>query len=139
MNNKVLLIKYDKHLYFYTKEGTYIKSIPIYEYLDNLCIEYGSSLNGRLEAFRRITKIKYKPSLIISNKYNIYYIVTHSIRSSFNYLINYSELIDYKAIDSYRTCLIFQGDIKHIIPVNYRIIKRQIMNLKYYLNNMTFK
>lgn len=138
MDTKILLIKYDENLYLYTNSSIILEYSSIYDYLENLCIKYGSSLNGRLEAYKRLTNTKYKPCIVISNKYNIYYITTHSIRSKFNYLINYNELCDYKAIDSYQTCLIFKNDIKYIIPVNYRIIKRQIMNLKHYLNNMTF-
>lgn len=138
MIDKILLIKYDKKLYLYTSNSLYIKHISTYDYLNNICIKYGSSLNGRLEAFKRLTKTKYKPSVIISNKYNIYYICTHSIKSNFNYLINYQELLKFKSVDNFNTCLYFKNNISFTIPVNYRIIKRQISNIQYYLNNMTF-
>ena len=111
-------------------KGNYLKlNQKLYGFSKALCLYYGSSIEGRNKA------MTYYTSLVVSNKYHIYYLRTRSYKSSDIALINYTKLLSYKPIDTSTTRLLFQNDIYLDIHVNYRIIKRQMMIMKTYIKH----
>ena len=101
-------------------------------YFGKLALSYGSTLEGRMEAFRFITKHHYKPPLIISDKHELYYILTRSLKEPDCVVIDYCLLKRYKRIDDHKTKLVFSNGFEITLNINYRIIKRQIELIELY-------
>ena len=103
------------------------------QYINDLAIFYGSDLRGRNLAMAKITGIKYKLPLLISNKAKIYYLKTRNLMAEDCVLINYYWFDHYKALKN-MTELYFRNGYKIVIDVDYRIIKRQVAIIQKYLN-----
>lgn len=104
-------------------------------YIEECCLSLGASLKGRNEAVFKCTNINYKLPIVLSNKEELYYLLTRSINAKDCILINYRELLRYKQINDEQVLLIFRNGFTRKINTNYRIIKRQIAILEKYLNN----
>lgn len=103
------------------------------EYLDYLSLCYGSSLEGRFEAFEYYTGVNRRKGIIISNSQKIYIIATKNLKSKNVVLINYNHVKSYHKYDAYKTLLVFDNGLEYIINTYYRIIKRQMKNMYKYI------
>ena len=114
------------------------------EYLDYLSLCYGSSLEGRFEAFEYYTGVNRRKGIIISNSQKIYLIATKNLKSKNVVLINYNHeyqttnsinrlVKSYHKYDAYKTLLVFDNGLEYIINTDYRIIKRQMKNMYKYV------
>lgn len=103
------------------------------DYLDYLSLCYGSSLEGRLEAFEFYTGVSRRKGIVISNSRKIYLITTRNLKSKNTVLINYSHVKSYHKYDTYKTLIIFDNGLEYIVNTDYRIIKRQMKNMYKYV------
>ena len=81
------------------------------EYLDYLSLCYGSSLEGRFEAFEYYTGVNRRKGIIISNSQKIYLIATKNLKSKNVVLINYNHVKSYHKYDAYKTLLVFDNGL----------------------------
>lgn len=126
MQEYLLLYEKDNLTYMLDKDfNLHIKDMSLFKYLEILCLKHGSSLKGRIDSFNYLTKNKYKPCLVASNKDMIYYLSTRSLNSHDNILINYKYLDSYHHLDLDNTILNFKNHKQYQINCNYRILKRQ--------------
>lgn len=141
MEEEYLLIYYNDGLYTVNLEGHQEKQMSdTTKFVEDYCLKNGSTLQGRNDAFRFLTCTRYKPSLVVSNQKGLYYLATKRIQNTTElYLINYLELEKYKIIDNNHTLVIFKNGYQKELPINYRIIKRQIILLRTYLRSISFK
>lgn len=98
------------------------------EWLSKECLKFGSTLNGRKEAFRYLTKTKQKPAILLSERYRLLYFPCKADSNHDNIWINDSQLIDFKKLDECQTKLLFTHDFVYTIPFAYRTIKKQSNN-----------
>ena len=119
----------------YDINGNQLYLDDIDKIIKTLCLEYGSTVEGRKESLKFYTGFNYKLPIIISNKYHLYYLCTRSLEADDCVLINYQFLKAYHSLGN-ATKLIFKNDFEIIVPVDYRIIKRQIKILNKYLNEV---
>lgn len=109
-------------IFNYKKED--ISLHPI-EYLNDLCIKHGSSLEGRKESFRILTNTKQKPAILISEKSELLYFPLKADSNFNNIYVNYSELMDFKRINKNETNLYFRNGLIYPVHFAYRTIKTQ--------------
>lgn len=111
----------------------FIPEIPHSKLLERLALDYGSSIEGRLDSTTHYTNYKILLPIIISNEFKIYYLITRSYKSDDAIYISYRNLVRFKRLDDYKTRLYFDNKKVIDIEVNYRIIKRQIKIIQIYL------
>lgn len=139
-NNEYLLIFYQNGLYAIDINGKLIElKMRNLDFINQYCLANGSTLEGRNEAFRYLTNIRYKPCLIVSNIKGLFYLCTRRIENEKDFcLINYLELDHYKQVSPFITKLYFKSGLEFSLDINYRIIKRQIKLMQLYLRKMSF-
>jgi len=90
LNGNTLYIKTrDKDIYIKNKDESYLKkNIRIKNFLNEVCIYYGSTLKGRVKASREILNNSYKLPIIVSEKNKI---ILFPIKTESNeYWINFN-------------------------------------------------
>ena len=105
-----------------------------YELIDEMCIYYGSSLKGRIEAINQTLSIKQKAPVLISEVLEIIYFPTLSYKHKDCEWINYNQILHVKSAGLNKTKIEFISGYAYEIDINSRIIKNQIKRCEEYLN-----
>jgi len=111
----------------------YSYNYSLKNYVNRLCIRYGSTLDGRVEAFRELLGVSQKPCIFVSDIDKIFYIPTRSLYTNGCFLINYYTIQKVIKITEYSTTIIFVSGIEYTIQENIRVIKRQIARAEKFL------
>jgi len=102
--------------------------------LELLCIKAGSTLNGRMVAFREIVGITQKPAILLSESDRTLLMPTKALNNKDCFLINYSNLINIKQVEYFRTNLKFYNNFQYTIPADRRTLKRQCLRCYEFLH-----
>ena len=107
--------------------------------IDESCIYYGSSYQGRKDATKKLLDVNIKPPIIIEETHKIIFFPTRSPKSNECIWISYNNLKSYEKIKKI-TRLTFNNDKKFDIPVTYEIIDNQVnrsMKLEKKMNDIS--
>lgn len=95
--------------------------------IDNACKYYGSSLEGRLDGTRGISKIVYKPPIAIDPASGMFFFPTTSPRSKTCSWIAHSHIAFVKPKNNKKaTEIVFKNGRNVVLPVSYSSINRQV-------------
>jgi|GEM_PF-6786883 len=100
-------------------------NIDLYKRINEICLNNGSSLLGRIEALKYSEKVKYKLPIIVDDNGDNFLICTRSIKADDCIVINGSKLLKCQRKE-YQSSLTFKNNIILFIDIDYRIIKRQL-------------
>ena len=123
----------DGQLYLGLKDETLVLPTTLYEYFSQRALEFGSSIQGRLDAVAYITGHKHKPPLIISNGAREYYLCTRSLKAADCLLINFGLLNKIKGCP-HGSIIFFEGGKTLNTFVDKRIWNRQRRLLQEYFS-----
>lgn len=102
------------------------------EFLERLSLENGSSLQGRINAFRYLTHTSQKSAVMISEITQDLYFPTVSMQDPECIWIHYNEIVDISGKTN-QTNILFTKGISVDIPVSFRTIKLQMKRCQEYL------
>lgn len=117
-------------------ELTYLNSNPIQldefaiSYLNKLCLRYGSTLEGRLEACRYLLSITQKACLLISERSEEVYFPVKGLSDRNNEWFLFSSIVTFHSLSDNRTELIFTDGTRKVTDVNYRTVRMQMERSK---------
>ena len=119
--------------YFLLKDGSkQSHKLNLYKYANEMCLHYGSSIEGRNASVSYWLKKNRKLPLIVSIKESLFYICTRYLKEDDALLIAYHELIYYRK-EKKGTRLYFKNNINILINEDIRIIRRQEKMLHSYI------
>ena len=95
-------------------------------YLNELCLLYGSTFEGRTQAFKILTGTVQKPACLISESAGIVYFPTLSYRDDDCVWLCASAIYNVKAIDMHHSLVNFFNGNKIELAVNIRTVKKQM-------------
>lgn len=137
----VAIVKYDKlnkETLIVTLDGnSQVIAQKPFKVISYWCLENGSSIQGRIDAFRYALNARQKCCIYV-NDYTLL-MPTTSLSNDDCIYINYHALYSYHQVDQQRTSLIFFNGQKEIINFNYRIINKQFKRSKAYLQYLEEK
>ena len=96
------------------------------DYLNELCLKYCSTLEGRLEACRHLLSITQKACLLISERNEEVYFPLKGLQDRENEWFLFSSIVTFHSLDNNRTELIFKDGTRRVTDVNYRTVKMQM-------------
>ncbi len=96
--------------------GNFIRSI-----LNNSCIFYGSSLNGRLKGSKDLLKCRYKLPIIISESNRLIFFPVNKY-----FWINFNMIESFEKKENH-TIITFKNGYKRSIFVSYRVVNNQML------------
>ena len=97
-----------------------------FEIMEDSCLYFGSTYNGRKEGARSILGAEYKVPIIVDEADNLIVFPTTSPLSSDCIWISLNHLKNYEKLDSYNTKIVFDNDKEIIVPSSYRSIENQV-------------
>lgn len=103
------------------------------QYLEGMCLMNGSSLEGRIDAFRYITHTSQKSAVMISEISQDLYFPTISMMSKDCIWIQYNHIVDASGGTDH-THIVFEKGISMDIPASLRTIKLQMQRCEEYLS-----
>lgn len=136
-NEKLLLIEESYQTtkcIFETKALTY--HVSALEVLEDMCLKYGSTVKGRMDAFKKITNTKQKPAVLISESTMDLYFPLRSPTSKENTWVLFDAIISYHSFANKQTKLILQNQGEYIVPYDYRTVQNQILRCSQYIKKL---
>lgn len=118
------------------KEGEYIINKNIHKIIDESCKSFGSSLKGRCEGTSKLTGIRYKVPIVISEYLSIIMIPTGSTRGDICHWISLSSIKSIEKSNNNLANITFNNGKKIELDVSYFIMQNQLAKaarLDYYL------
>ncbi|MEG0409020.1 MAG: competence protein ComK [Bacilli bacterium] len=104
--------------------------------LNEWCLEHGSSLEGRIDSFKYLLKVRQKPGILISERCKVLFIPTLSTTSNDCRYIQYTHI---KKIikNGPKSCTVTMNNgNSYNFNVDYRVIKQQQKRAKLYLSKL---
>ena len=111
----------------YEYDGEHVVNcIPI-DIIENSCLFFGASLEGRRAAVKEMLGIDMKvPVLIEDSKNIIFFPIANCIHKS-SIWISYQNLVKYTKLDELSTVLYFQNNKQLVIEAKYNLVDNQII------------
>ena len=142
MFHKIAFLKYDylnKKTIAYLDDGSeffyYQKPIKI---INDWCIYNGSTAEGRMTAFQKLTSTRQKPAVLINERSRIVFFPTLSKDSNECIWLNNRKILKTKEIDPHHTEVIFQTGFKTVFDLNRRIIENQMKRCRTFLSSLDY-
>ena len=100
-------------------KGDYIENI-----LENSCIYYGSTLQGRMKAIRSLINSRYKLPLLISERNNI---ILFNIKNKKELIwFNFNQIKDYSKLGGYLSIIFMDNSSKRFV-IKWSVFNNQIL------------
>lgn len=130
----------DNNYLIYEKSSKKIKTDRkvIYQslkkYLNNKCIENGSSLEAKIKSFNTITCSSYKPCIKIDD--DTFLMPDRALDSEKVNLINYLNVDKISKVNDYQTKIIYKDGSEIIIDCNVRTMRYQLNKCRLYMRKL---
>ena len=132
----------------YEVEGEFIVNKSSLKIIEDSCLFFGSSYEGRKEGTKSLIGIEMKVPIIIEDSRNIIFFPTSSCIRESSIWISYQNLVKYVKNNTFSTVLFFQNNKQIEVECKYNLVDNQIirciklekiiLNRKNWLNN-TYK
>lgn len=103
------------------------------QYLESMCLMHGSSLQGRIDAFRYITHTSQKSAVMVSEISQDLYFPIISMHAKDCIWIHYNSIVHVSGKTDH-TDILFDKGISMNIPASLRTIKLQMKRCEEYLS-----
>ena len=97
-----------------------------FKIMEDSCMYFGSSYNGRKESAREILGAEYKVPILVEDSDNLIVFPTTSPLSSDCVWISLKRIKNFEKIDGYNTKIIFDNNKEIIVPCSYRTVENQV-------------
>ena len=110
----------------YEDEDRYIIEQTPFKIMEESCMYFGSTYEGRKNSAREILGAEYKVPIIVEDTDNLVIFPTTSPSSSECVWISLKRIKSFEKIDSWNTKIIFDNNQEIIVPCSYRTIENQV-------------
>lgn len=120
----------------YEEESEYIINKNIHKIVDESCKNFGSSLKGRYEGTYKLTGVKYKAPIIVSEYLSIIMIPTGSTRGEICHWISLDSIKNIEKTKENKVLIKFYNEKELELNISYFIMQNQLdkaTRLNYYL------
>lgn len=106
---------------------------PPYSLLQLLCIQFGSTLEGRAQAISKIMKIRQKLPVLVSLIHHVIFFPTLGIANEDCIWVSANNCLYAKYKDDANSTILLIDGSQIVIPVNYRVLRQQLNRCQSYL------
>lgn len=124
--NTLFIMKNNQQVEIVSTEGKIVCIDYITKILDESCLYYGSSLDGRIKASKYLTKNNSKVPIIINEKDNLLLFPIYSLRNEIGLWFVYNNIISYRKVNKYVE-VTFKNNEKILFLISYNIFYKQIL------------
>ncbi len=127
-NNQTILLQSDG--------STNVVNQQIKAILNQACLDYGSNLQGSIDAIKYHLKIKQKCPVCVSIRHHMMFFPIPYGETNCSLWIRYHPLMQAYAVSSNQSVIQLNESLKLTIDVNIRMIRRQIRRCYLYMNTL---
>ena len=110
----------------YEDEDRFLIEQSPFQIMEESCMYFGSTYEGRKESARSILGAEYKVPVIVEHTDNLIVFPTTSPKSDDCIWISLKRVKNFERIDNSNTKVIFDNNKEIIVPVSYRTLENQI-------------
>ena len=110
----------------YEDEDRFLIEQSPFQIMEESCMYFGSTYEGRKESARSILGAEYKVPVIVEDTDNLIVFPTTSPKSDDCIWISLKRVKNFEKIDNSNTKVIFDNNKEIIVPVSYRTLENQI-------------
>ena len=110
----------------YEDEDRFLIEQSQFQIMEESCMYFGSTYEGRKESARSILGAEYKVPVIVEDTDNLIVFPTTSPKSDDCIWISLKRIKNFERIDNSNTKVIFDNNKEIIVPVSYRTLENQI-------------
>ncbi len=110
----------------YEDEDRFLIEQSPFQIMEESCMYFGSTYEGRKESARSILGAEYKVPVIVEDTDNLIVFPTTSPKSDDCIWISLKRVKNFERIDNSNTKVIFDNNREIIVPVSYRTLENQI-------------
>lgn len=115
----------ESSLVYEDEDRVLIEQSP-FQIMEESCMYFGSTYEGRKESARSILGAEYKVPVIVEDTDNLIVFPTTSPKSDDCIWISLKRVKNFERIDNSNTKVIFDNNKEIIVPVSYRTLENQI-------------
>ena len=129
-NATIAILKQEKRTIIYDVENIRVINKHTRKLLEENCLFYGSSMEGRIKSAKNILNIKYKVPIIISESDNLTLIPVNAMRSKECLFLVASKIIDYKALDDKEKMLVIRcvNNLEFTVNLSKKSFDKLLLN-----------
>jgi competence transcription factor ComK len=113
----------------------HIKESPI-SYIRTLCLNCGSTLEGRIDAFKEITATLQKACVLVSNATNEIYMPTLSMKNRDCIWILYNPVVKVVSAENGYSRILFTDRTDRTVSVSSHVVKSQVNRCDLFINKI---
>lgn len=134
-SSTVALLKKENKIYIYDVEKMVVFNKKINNLLENICLLYGSNLEGRKKFAKKLLNIKYKVPIIIDK--NIILIPIHNLRCKECLLLVGNKILNYEVVNDKLkiTCL----NNEFYVDISKYSFEKSLLNYLKLINKLNIK
>ena len=110
----------------YEDEDRFLIEQSPFQIMEESCMYFGSTYEGRKDSARSILGAEYKVPVIVEDTDNLIVFPTTSPKSDDCIWISLKRVKNFERIDNSNTKVIFDNNKEIIVPVSYRTLENQI-------------
>ncbi|MBR3310492.1 MAG: competence protein ComK [Solobacterium sp.] len=112
-----------------------VLDVSLEQYLDDICIRHGSTLEGRTVCFAKTLGIRQKPAVLLSEMTGQIFFPTESIRRNEHCaLFSYQHILRVRREKSGKTVVLFINGYTYETDTDVRTIRRQMERCRHFLD-----
>ena len=123
-----------RHSRLLSSSGQWVKTDKsMNQIIDDLCVQCGSTADGRREAFRRLTGYRQKVPVLISERSHYLMFPTLSPDNPECIWLSYSDILDIVPSGEAESEILFINGTRKSIPFSTRLLRKQMKRCDEYL------
>ena len=111
----------------YEYDCEYIVNMTPFKIIQNSCLYFGCSYEGRKEGTKSLIGVDMKVPIVIEESKNIIFFPTSSCINQNSIWISYQNLLKYSKLNEFSTTLYFRNNKKIQLDIKYNLIDNQVI------------
>lgn len=128
--------EYETEILLFMEKGVIKKQESAITYLDQLCRQEGSTLQGRVDAMKEAMQIKQKVPVFLGMKEIEFIYPLYGTKNKQNIWLSYRNCVDCKKKDEDTTEILLINGECFFVKANIRIVQKQMKRCRQYLSMM---
>ncbi len=124
--NTLFIMKKHEKVEIISLDGKIETKEHITKILDESCLYYGSSLEGRIKSSKYLTKLSSKVPIILNEKENLILFPIYSMRNEVGLWFIYNNIMNYRKVKKYVE-VTFKNNEKVLFLISYNIFYNQML------------
>ena len=132
----LIVSSYNNSEFIFSKDKTLKFPFSGMQWLEEVVIQYGASLQGRMDSFCHLTNAHQKPCILISEQTMNMYFPIRGKDNPENVFVYFNKVMDIQQTKNNHTRIYFGNGYSYEVPCDYRTVKSQMKRCDQFIHTV---